>query len=91
MPPTTDERALLDDIGRRAESYYRSAQKLLPLIDRESRPALWVLVSIYHALLKRIRNADYDVFSHRARVPTAQKVGILGVGLARVAVARLSG
>jgi phytoene synthase len=91
MPPTMNERALLDDIGRRAESYYRSAQKLLPLIDRESRPALWVLVSIYHALLKRIRNADYDVFSHRARVPTAQKVGILGLGLARVAVARLSG
>ncbi len=51
-PPTSDERALLDDIGRRAESYYGSAQKLLPLIDRESRPALWVLVSIYHALLK---------------------------------------
>jgi phytoene synthase len=91
MPPTTNERELLDDIGRRAESYYRSAQKLLPLIDRESRPALWVLVSIYHALLKRIRNAGYDVFSHRASVPMAQKVGILGVGLARVAVARLAG
>jgi len=91
MPPTTNERALLDEIGRRAESYYRSAQKLLPLIDRESRPALWVLVSIYHSLLKRIRDANYDVFSRRARVPVAQKMGILGVGLARVAVARLSG
>ena len=90
-PPTSGERALLDDIGRRAESYYGSAQKLLPLIDRESRPALWVLVSIYHALLKRIRSADYDVFSRRASVPMAQKVGILGVGLARVAVTRLSG
>jgi 15-cis-phytoene synthase len=89
-PPTSNERAMLDDIGRRAETYYGSAQKLLPLIDRESRPALWVLVSIYHALLKRIRSADYDVFSHRASVPMAQKVGILGVGLARVAVARLS-
>jgi 15-cis-phytoene synthase len=89
-PPTTNERALLDDIGRRAESYYGSAEKLLPLIDRESRPALWVLVSIYHSLLKRIRNAGYDVFSERASVPMAQKMGILGLGLARVAVARLS-
>jgi 15-cis-phytoene synthase len=90
-PPTVNERALLNDIGRRAENYYGSAQKLLPLIDAESRPALWVLVSIYHALLKRIRSADYDVFSRRASVPVAQKVGILGVGLARVAMARLSG
>jgi phytoene synthase len=90
-PPSTEERALLDDIGRRAENYYGSAEKLLPLIDRESRPALWVLVSIYHALLKRIRNAGYDVFTQRASVPMAQKVGILGVGLARVAMARLSG
>jgi phytoene synthase len=61
------------------------------LIDRESRPALWVLVSIYHALLKRIRDAGYDVFSQRASVPIAQKVGILGVGLARGAMARLAG
>ena len=91
VPPTTNERALLDEIGRRAENYFVSAEKLLPLIDRESRPALWVLVSIYHALLKRIRNAGYDVFSQRASVPIAQKVGILGVGLARVAVARLAG
>ena len=71
-PPTPHERALLAAIGRRAEDYYRSARELLPLIDRESRPALWVLVSIYHALLKRIERADYDVFSRRASVPTCR-------------------
>ncbi len=90
-PPTPDERALLDEIGQRAESYYMSAQALLPLIDKESRPAMWVLVSIYHALLKRIRGADYDVFSHRASVPVIQKASILGIGMAKVAVERLSG
>jgi phytoene synthase len=90
-PPTPNERALLADIGKRAEAYYASADKLLPLIDRESRPAMWVLVSIYHALLKRIERANYDVFSHRASVPTIQKVGILGAGMARMAVARFSG
>jgi phytoene synthase len=89
-PPSAIEREVLVGIGRRAESYYRSAQALLPLIDRESRPALWVLVSIYHALLKRIQRADYDVFTRRASVPTAQKLAILGVGLVRMAVARLS-
>jgi phytoene synthase len=88
-PPTPAERALLASIARRAEDYYRSADELLPLIDRESRPALWVLVSIYHALLKRIGRADYDVFTHRASVPTAQKIAILLVGLARTAWARI--
>lgn len=91
VPPTPNQRALLAEIGRRAETYYASADKLLPLIDRESRPALWVLVSIYHALLRRIERADYDVFSQRAGVPTVQKISILGAGMARMVVARLSG
>ena len=88
-PPAPAERALLASVARRAEDYYRSADELLPLIHRESRPALWVLVSIYHALLKRIERADYDVFTHRASVPTAQKIAILLVGLARTTWARM--
>jgi phytoene synthase len=88
-PPTASERALLAEIARRAEGYYQSAQALLPLINRESRPALWVLVRIYHELLKRIRRADYDVFSRRASVPLSQKLGILAVGLVRIGWARL--
>jgi phytoene synthase len=88
-PPTANERALLAAIAQRAEEYYKSAQLLLPMIDRESRPALWVLVAIYHGLLKRIERANYDVFSCRASVPLPQKLGILVVGLARMAWARL--
>jgi phytoene synthase len=89
-PPTADERALLKDIAQRAEDYYRSGHALMPLIDRESRPALWVLVSIYHALLKRIVRADYDVFSRRASVPMVEKLWILAMGWARMGWARLS-
>jgi phytoene synthase len=88
-PPTENERALLKAIAQRAEEYYQSAQELLPLIDRESRPALWVLVAIYHGLLKRIRRADYDVFSQRASVPLPQKLGILAIGMVRMVLARL--
>ncbi len=88
-PLTMNERVLLAAIAQRAENYYRSARELLPLIDRESRPALWVLVSIYHALLQRIQRADYDVFTHRTSVPTAQKLTILSIGLARMTLARL--
>jgi phytoene synthase len=89
--PSAHERALLKDIGERAEKFYQSAQELLPLIHRESRPALWVLVSIYHALLKKIEHADYDVFSQRASVPLAQKLAILGWGMMRVVLARAAG
>ena len=90
-PPGERERALLAEYAARAESYYKSAEELLPLIAPESRPALWVLVSIYHSLLKRIVRADYDVFSERASVPTAQKVAILLIGMARLARARFFG
>ena len=89
--PTTDERALLSSIAERAETYYQSAEKLLPLIDRESRPALRVLVAIYHALLKRIEKADYDVFTRRMSVPTAQKLSILAGGLVRMGLVRMFG
>ena len=88
-PPTAAERALLVSIAQRAEKYYESAAALLPYIDAESRPALRVLVDIYHSLLKRIERADYDVFSRRASVPTPQKLAILLAGLARMAWARM--
>lgn len=89
MPPTANEHALLKAIADRAEYYYRSAEALLPFIDPESRPALQVLVAVYHALLKRIERADYDVFSCRASVPLRKKLTILAVGLTRMTWARL--
>jgi len=88
-PAAVAERALLAETAARAERFYESAQALMPLIDRESRPALWVLVSIYHGLLKRIERADYDVFSRRVSVPMVEKLGILAVGLARMGWARV--
>ena len=88
-PPTANERALLAEIAQRADHYYKSATALLPLIDPESRPSLWVLVRIYRGLLRRIRRADFDVFSRRISVPTFQKLEILAVGLVRLGWARL--
>ncbi len=88
-PPTSNERALLAELAARAETYYASAEALLPLIDPESRPALSVLVSIYHALLQRICSAGYDVFTRRRSVPLTQKLRILLIGITRMAVARV--
>ena len=88
--PSERERAVLAELGERAERYYKSAKQLLPLIDSESRPALWVLVRIYYRLLIRIRRANYDVFTKRASVPTFIKLEILSVGMARMGWARLT-
>jgi phytoene synthase len=82
-------RRLLKLTADRAEQYYASARKLLPLIDRESRPSLMVLVAIYHRLLKRIVAADYDVFTERASVPTHEKVGLLLLGMTKTFFVRL--
>jgi 15-cis-phytoene synthase len=88
--PTAGELALLASVAQRARNYYSSARELLLLIDPESRPALWVLVSIYRDLLGRIEHAHYDVFSRRVSVPLVQKLAILSVGLARTAWVRIA-
>jgi phytoene synthase len=75
-----NERAMLFTIGTRAEEYYSSADRLLPLIDADSRAALWVLVTIYHKLLLKITKADSDVFSRRISVSTPEKLAILARG-----------
>jgi len=71
-------------MGARATELYRAADQLLPLIDADSRPALEVLVSIYHRLLIKIQARGYDVFSERIAVPSRTKLTILAGGLAKV-------
>lgn len=75
-----NERAMLDELAAKAEGYYASASELLPLIDVDSRAALWVMVMIYYDLLVRIRARGCDVFSERVSVPTAAKMVILARG-----------
>jgi 15-cis-phytoene synthase len=77
-----NHRAMLRTLAEKAENYYAAANQLLPLIDRDSRAALWVLVTIYHDLLLRISKADYDVFSQRISVPTTSKLTTLARGAA---------
>ena len=77
---TEHERGMLATLAIRAEKYYVSAKKLLPLIDRDSRAALWVLVTIYHRLLGRIAERKMDVFTERASLSTAEKMSVLARG-----------
>lgn len=88
---TLNQRELLEGIAKRAEEYYQSGQRLLPLIAADARPALWVLITIYHRLLRRIERRGFDVFSERVSVPLLTRITILLRGLARVAAARILG
>ncbi len=60
----------------RAAGYYAQARNLLPLINVESRPALWAMMEIYEGLLKKIVQRRFDVFSSTIRLSSTQKTAI---------------
>ena len=76
-------RPVLEFEALRARGFYRSADELLPLIDEDSRPALWTLVEIYRRLLERIIARNYDVFSEKVKLSTAEKLSVLSKGFWR--------
>lgn len=88
---TDAQRLALAGVARRASAYYQSADRLLPLISADSRPALRVLVKIYSRLLKRIEERRFDVFTTRVQVPAWRKLFILLGGMMRMLPLRLRG
>ena len=76
-------RWLLAAEADRAREYYGSARELIPLIDEDSQPALWVLVTIYRRLLEKISDRKYDVFGKKISLTVREKVVILGKGLVK--------
>ena len=83
-----NERAMIAALSARAWEYYAAAEELLPLIDADSRAALWVMVKIYSGLLAEIDRTEGDVFSRRVSVPTRRKVYALVRGAAMSVGAR---
>ncbi len=76
-------RWLLAAEADRAREYYDAARELMLLIDEDSQPALWVLVSIYRLLLEKISERKYDVFGKKVKLTVREKVTILGKGLVK--------
>jgi phytoene synthase len=70
-------RPLLAMEADRAREYYRAGEELIPLVDEDSQPALWVLMTIYQRLLDKIALRQYDVFSEKVSLTVREKVGIL--------------
>ena len=79
--PPKQLRPVLEFEALRARGFYRAAEDLLPLINEDSRPALWTLVEIYRRLLERIIARNYDVFSAKIKLSTAEKLVVLSQGL----------
>ncbi len=72
----------------RARALYAEAWPGIALLPRDSRLAVAVAARVYRAILARIEANGYDVFSRRARVPTAGKLMLLADAWRRVRLGR---
>jgi phytoene synthase len=73
-------RSLLTMEADRARDFYKSGHELIPLVNEDSQPALWVLVTIYQRLLEKIAQKQYDVYAGKVKLSTFEKVSVLGKG-----------
>jgi phytoene synthase len=88
---TERERGMLATLAIRAEKFYLASKKLIPLLDRDSRAAMWVLVTIYHRLLGRIADRKMEVFRERVALSTAEKLSVMARGAVMAAWNRVVG
>ncbi len=66
--------------AERAREFYQSGDDLIPYVNEDSQPALWVLINIYRALLDKIASRNYDVFHGKVSLSVREKLAILGKG-----------
>ncbi len=76
-------RPLLALEADRARECYRAGEELIPLVNEDSQPALWVLITIYRQLLEKIAANGYDVFGERGRLTVREKLVVLGKGIVK--------
>jgi len=80
LADATRFRPLLAMEADRAREFYGAGDELIPLIDEDSQPALWVLVNIYRKLLEKIAQQRYDVFHGKISLTVREKLTILAKG-----------
>ena len=71
---TPQWRAMMTEQVARNRELYAEGQAGLWLLPPASRRCVGTALVLYSRILDRIEEADYDVFSGRLRVPTAEKV-----------------
>jgi phytoene synthase len=60
--------------AERAESYYHDGAELLGLLDADGQRVFGMMMSVYRALLRKIRGRPADVFRRRVRVSKPHKL-----------------
>jgi phytoene synthase len=73
-------RPLLVKEADRAREFYRSGEELIPLVNEDSQPALWVLITIYRRLLEKIASQGYNVFGEKINLTVKEKLKVLAKG-----------
>jgi len=82
-PLTQGVQALLEFEAERAWRFYEEGVALVGQIDPDSRATLWALVRTYSTLLVRMEERNFDVFTSRVSLSSAEKVQyLLAAGLA---------
>lgn len=76
-PPSAAARELFRFEAERAREFYAEGAELIPLIQEDSRAALWALARIYSGLLRKMEAREYDVTSARVGLSGAEKTWIL--------------
>jgi 15-cis-phytoene synthase len=76
-------RPLLAFEADRARECYHAGENLISLVNEDSQPALWVLITIYRRLLDKIAAKQYDVFGERISLTTREKLLVLARGLSQ--------
>jgi phytoene synthase len=73
---STNVKALLRQQAERARGYYARAARELPRSDARRLVAAEIMGAVYRAILDRIEQRDYDVFSSVVRVPRPRRAFI---------------
>jgi phytoene synthase len=88
MNGVVDERwrALMRFQIERALKFYREAEQGISLLNPDARWPVWSALMLYRKILDVIVENQYDVFNHRAFVPTLRKLLCLPPALIRARV-----
>ena len=76
-PLTPQIRDLLEFEADRAWEFYQQGAALVRRVDGDSHATLWALIRTYSSLLERIEERDFDVFSSRISLSSAEKIQYL--------------
>ncbi len=76
-------RPVLEFEAERARECYQAGDELIPMVDEDSQPALWVLITIYRKLLDKISARQFDVFQGKVSLTFREKLTVLGKGFAK--------